>query len=514
MPRLGLRPDENSGEVSEEDVPLPNLEDGLRLLEEEASTEEGDVLQDLPEPEGGDDLNCLDVDGEVTATEEENEPKEVLPEKDRVQKDREDMEAATKPIRVQNIVFFEPLASRHASEILKGLDVIWNQCRALGIPAYRFHTDRAKEFLSHQVQRWVSQHGMTQTMTAGDDGPANGRIESEVNQVERRLRLIMGASLASKEEWPSVARHAAQERQRAQLQKLGLPQRPMIPYNQKVKTKVWRKRYSEGMSNPYLQGTLKGPSPMMNGGWVIQDKDGKIQHARTALVPDPNADKAMLELVHDVDKPDRRLVGKQPLHPTHKIPAPRLLPDGAKLEGQDDVESGEQKEDGNRAQLQGGDGKARTSRLHCAAETGTAQTHVLDEEGQMKENHCKVGNRGVREPAGLHEEPQRQDPTFGIASPEAGGESWCLKKCSLSCCGLLQERREGNGLLQERHEGDGGRVVEKEKVNPRCGFCKEEMWEILPKVAKINECEPTRSQSRIEGTTGSAFLLDMSSRTI
>ena len=345
--------DEKSGEVSEEDVPLPNLEDGMKLLEEEVSAEKSDVLQDLPEPEGGDDLDCLDVDGEVTITEEENEPKEVVPEKDRVQKEREDMEAATRPIRVQNIVFFEPLASRHASEILKGLDVIWNQCRALGIPAYRFHTDRAKEFLSHQVQRWVSQHGMTQTMTAGDDGPSNGRIEAEVNQFKRRLRLIMGASMASKEEWPSVARHAAQECQRAQLQKLGLPQRPMIPYNQKVmvKTKVWHKRYSEGMSNPYLQGTLKGPSPMMNGGCVIQDKDGKIQHARTALVPDPNADKAMLELVHDVDKPDRRLFGKQPLHPTPKIPVPRLLPDGAWSEGQDDVESGEQKEDENHAGL-------------------------------------------------------------------------------------------------------------------------------------------------------------------
>ena len=125
-----------------------------------------------------------------------------------------------------------------------------------------------------------------------------------------------------------------------------------------------------------------------------------------------------------------------------------------------------------------------------------AQTHVLDEEGQMKENHCKVGNRGVREPAGLHEEPQRQEPTFGNASPDAG-ESWCLKKCK--CCGLLQERREG----------DGGRVAEREEVNPRCGFCEEEMWELQPRVAKVNEVEPTRSRSRAESMVGSTFGLDM-----
>lgn len=144
------------------------------------------------EPEGGDDLSCLNGDDEEGITEEEGEKMDVTPNKDEAQKEKDSMEAATRPIRAQNIVFFEPLASRHASEILKGLDVIWNQCRALGLPAYRFHTDRAKEFLSHQVQRWVNQHGMTQTMTAGDDGPSNGRIEAEINQFKRRLRLTMG----------------------------------------------------------------------------------------------------------------------------------------------------------------------------------------------------------------------------------------------------------------------------------------------------------------------------------
>lgn len=37
-----------SEEVSDEDVPLTNLEDGLRLLEEEPCKENVDVLQDLP----------------------------------------------------------------------------------------------------------------------------------------------------------------------------------------------------------------------------------------------------------------------------------------------------------------------------------------------------------------------------------------------------------------------------------------------------------------------------------
>ena len=197
-----------------------------------------------------------------------------------------------------------------------------------------------------------------------------------------------------------MARQAAQERKRAQLQNLGIPQRPMIRYNQKVmvKTKVWRKRYSEGMSNPYLQGTLKGPSPMMNGGWVVQDKDGKIQHARTVLVADPNADVAMLELVQDVDKPDRRLVGEQPLHPSAKVPLPRLLPEDFERDHRENSKRGEEDEGEDQPLLQGLDSEVRTSRLQHAAETGQAQTHICDtdEEGQIKENHWDACSRGVR----------------------------------------------------------------------------------------------------------------------
>ena len=59
---------------------------------------------------------------------------------------------------------------------------------------------------------------MYQTFTSGDDAPANGRIESEILQFKRRLRLTLQSSAAKTEEWPSVARHSSEERLRAQLQ--------------------------------------------------------------------------------------------------------------------------------------------------------------------------------------------------------------------------------------------------------------------------------------------------------
>ena len=80
--------------------------------------------------------------------------------------------------------------------------------------------DRAKESLAKPVQQWCLEHNLLLTMTAGDDHAANGRVETEVNQVKRR---------------------------------------------------PWPKRSG---------GTRKALSPMMSWGWVVQAEDGAIQHTR------------------------------------------------------------------------------------------------------------------------------------------------------------------------------------------------------------------------------------------
>ena len=66
--------------------------------------------------------------------------------------------------------------------------------KALGVPILRLHSDREKTFMSKGFQKWCRHHGLYQTMTSGDDGPANGRVECEVNQIKRRLRVALAAS--------------------------------------------------------------------------------------------------------------------------------------------------------------------------------------------------------------------------------------------------------------------------------------------------------------------------------
>ena len=307
-------------------VPIPlgiDVDEGRQGIEEGVSeklggaevqpSEDPEPLRDVDDIE--DDLGMDDEREEILEDAEEgHEPPKlsVVPEEKEVT-----MEEATRPIKVQNVTFFEPLASRQTSEVIKGMERIWSQLRALGIPCYRCHSDHAKEFVSKPMRQWIAQKGMVQTTTGGDNPASSGRVESELCQWKRRLRLTMASTKVPVEEWPNVARHVMEERNRAQLQKLGLTVAPMLAYNSKalVRTKRWHKRATAGMANPFFQGVVKGPSPLMSNGWVIQSQDGKVQHTKMALVPDPNSDVAIMELEQAAGRPTRRIHGKQPLVP-------------------------------------------------------------------------------------------------------------------------------------------------------------------------------------------------------
>ena len=96
-------------------------------------------------------------------------------------------------------------------------------------------------------------------MTSGDDGPANGRVEAEVGQIKRRLRVLLATSGLALQDWPGVARWAGEERLRNQLQKMGVPSKPMVPLGGRVvvKTKRWHKQGP--LAPPFKSMVLMGP---------------------------------------------------------------------------------------------------------------------------------------------------------------------------------------------------------------------------------------------------------------
>ena len=204
---------------TEVDEEPPKKEEGVSEEPGEAEvqySEDPEPLKDVDDIE--DDLGLEDEMEEILADADDGQ--ELPPEKRGPEEKEVTMEEATRPIKVQNVTLFEPLASRQTSELVKGMERIWSQLRALGIPCYRCHSDHAKEFVSKPMRQWIAQKGMVQTTTGGDNPASSGRIESELCQWKRRLRLTMASAKVPVEEWPNVARHVMEERNRAQLQRL------------------------------------------------------------------------------------------------------------------------------------------------------------------------------------------------------------------------------------------------------------------------------------------------------
>ena len=181
----------------------------------------------------------------------------------------------------------------------------------MGIPLMRFHSDRAKELMAQPVKSWVAARGMLQTMSCGDDPASNGRVETEVHQIKRRLRLTLAATKASTDLWPGAIRHVGEERLRGQLQRVGISTATMPSFNSRVLVKVKRWHQSGMVSSPFKEVTLLGPSPWVHRGWVVKDTTGLIQHARLVMVPDPKASEAeyQLEVVDEDELPRSRLWG-------------------------------------------------------------------------------------------------------------------------------------------------------------------------------------------------------------
>ena len=245
----------------------------------------------------------------------------------------EDQERVTEKLRaemkdmlsgyeVQNLTMVEPMESRETGEVLRALGMLYTRYRALGIPLYRLHGDRARELISKGVQRWCLERDLRLTVTGGDDHAANGRIEAEICQVKRRMRICLGAAKAPLEEWPMALRHAVHQRHQVQMKALGMEAVMPLPYRSLVMVKLKRWHKGGGLETPFVAGQLLGPSPHMHVGWIVRTAEGNIQHAHTVVHPDPLASQAILELeaVDTPDLPTHRIHEKTPLHGPRPAP--------------------------------------------------------------------------------------------------------------------------------------------------------------------------------------------------
>ena len=228
------------------------------------------------------------------------------------------LERAQEAVPLQNLTIAEPTQSRAVEDIVQALSKVHAHYRMLGARPCRLHSDREKSFLTKAVARWVQAREMVHTMTSGGDSQSNGRVEAELLQLKRRMRLLLHTSQVEASLWPCALRHAATQRLRLQLQRLGVGSKPMVNFGSMVMAKAKRWHHKTGeLTNPFKRVQVLGPSPLMSSGWVAKDKQNRIQHLRTVVTPSKTFE-AVLEL-HEVDLKDKgirhRLTGKQSTDP-------------------------------------------------------------------------------------------------------------------------------------------------------------------------------------------------------
>ena len=175
-----------------------------------------------------------------------------------------------KPLKLKHLTLVEPVGSRQAGEILGALSLLLTRFRSMGVCVNRLHGDRAKELLSHKIQRWCTRNNLICTLGGGDDPANNGHVESEIGQLKRRLRLELRQAEHTVEEWPQALRWVAEDRLRHQLEVFGIPRVKTIPYNASVVVK--RKRWHDAgvLAPPYVNARVLAPDPKMFDGWVVK----------------------------------------------------------------------------------------------------------------------------------------------------------------------------------------------------------------------------------------------------
>ena len=342
------RPKEQQDQAQWKDIVMPCEESPEKGKPKILEPSWGDGLEEGDCPLGGED-HQLPESGEKDhrGKEEKGDPDPMTEEVKRL------VEESKQPFNVRHVTLVELLGSRHVSEILVALGKCIAKFNTMGIKINHLHSDRAKELPSKKVEKWCSERLIRQSMTEGDDPASNGHVESEVNQLKRRTRLYLRVAGSEVTDWPQAMRYCAEERMRQQLEKLGVPVLSMLPFraNVLVRSKRWFKKGA--IPSPYTEGRLLCPSPMMFSGWVVQQKDGKVVHAREVVVPSEEGERVRirLKIEDNPERPHRRLYSKTPPEGVMRLPptigdAPLPPPDESPPEDSEPYELSEMLEAG------------------------------------------------------------------------------------------------------------------------------------------------------------------------
>ena len=297
--------------------------EGCRGERDKADDDEADdgggigewVLED--EAEGGrDEPDCEDMS--------DDEYRRLCDEQD--EKWKEVAKGLKEPVELHELVFAEPLTSKKASEVLRGVQRIYAKIRLLNLEVRRTHSDGGREFTNRQFRSWCSSRDIHPTYSTPGDPKGNGRIESTVGRIKAGVRaLLLSAPKLDKTLWPSALRQHVEQRFRHSAQLLGAapPRRPLPPFGSEVtvQSRAWSRK------TPYAPRAVSGitlcPAANITGCTVVLIPGEEGEESRFHIAPVMyrevkdqvkfEAEEVVGEAVPLEPVPKRRVTGKRPV---------------------------------------------------------------------------------------------------------------------------------------------------------------------------------------------------------
>ena len=381
-----------------------------------------------------------------------------------------------------------PVGSRHGKAVLEALSWIYSRFRSLHIPIKRVHSDRAREFTSKEVKKWIQERDLNHTFTEGDSGEANGRAEREIGILKALTRAQLTASGESKEMWPLALRHASELRHRHQLRRLGVDTPMLIPFGTigYARRKRWDRgeKGEAGLLAPMKKVKIMGPAATMSltsKGYYCRVQDtGNFIFSTAVLVPKPKSKEAFQQIQDEAQ--DRPAEGFEAVRERVEAQQDRGLQwlddrlEELEAEGREvHHEQQGQSPDGDREQAQ-----QQIEQLHdreevveVASDSGEPEEELFVHgfEADLAEEYDRLFPADGSEPLpvrrrlwGKQTVPARLQ-VLNLAGGECAGGT--ASKDDFECygCGLLQ-RGQGHRCRQE-HGAD------EEACLRRCKFCEE-----------------------------------------
>eukprot|EP00435_Cladocopium_sp_Y103_P029326 s3762_g7.t1 len=151
-----------------------------------------------------------------------------------------------KDVTVRQLTFVQPVKSRAVKHLMPALARVYARIRALGLPVYRLHSDRAREFSSNETQAWAAERNILATITSGSSFKANGRVENEVGVIKKSIHILISSGTCLLSQWHLAARHLGERRLHSQLNILGWPVGRLLKFGAKAYAlrKTWQARYA------------------------------------------------------------------------------------------------------------------------------------------------------------------------------------------------------------------------------------------------------------------------------